>query len=104
MWNQSPAKLEAWYRRDAADFAQALEAADDHPSAATWRARLAADAKPASNHSFTFAIVGSMLIASFLSPSSLLLRLSLPFLPFPPCPLPLLVPTAHARRLSRWMW
>jgi hypothetical protein len=65
MWNQSPAELEAWYRRDAAGFAQALEAAGDHPTAATWRARLAADTKPASNHSFTFAIVGSVLIASF---------------------------------------
>ena len=65
MWNQSPAELEAWYRRDAAGFAQALEAAGDHPTAATWRARLAADTKPVSNHSFTFAIVGSLLIASF---------------------------------------
>lgn len=65
MWNQSPAELEAWYRRDAADFAQALEAAGDHPTAATWRARLAADTTPTSNHSFTFAIVGSVLIASF---------------------------------------
>ena len=65
MWNQSPAELEAWYRRDAASFAEALEAAGDHPTAATWRARLAADAEPASNHSFMFAIVGSILIASF---------------------------------------
>lgn len=65
MWNQSPAELEAWYRRDAAGFAQALKAAGDHPTAATWHARLAADTKPASNHSFTYAIVGSVLIASF---------------------------------------
>ena len=65
MWNQSPAELEAWYRRDADAFAQALEAAGDHPTAATWRARLAADARPPANHNFTFAIVGSLLIASF---------------------------------------
>ncbi len=65
MWNQTPEELESWYRRDTAGFAAALKSAGDHPSAATWRARLAADTEPVSNHSFTFAIVGSLLIASF---------------------------------------
>ena len=65
MWNQTPEELEAWYRHDANGFAQALIAAGDHPTAATWRARLAADRQPSTDHSFTFAIVGSLLIASF---------------------------------------
>lgn len=65
MWNQTPEELEAWYRHDAKGFAQALNAAGDHPTAATWHARLAADRQPSTDHSFTFAIVGSLLIASF---------------------------------------
>ena len=65
MWNQSPSELEAWYRRNTAEFAKALKSAPDHPAAATWHARLAADARPVNNHSFTFAIAGSVLIASF---------------------------------------
>ncbi|MDA0912243.1 MAG: hypothetical protein O2818_00650 [Bacteroidetes bacterium] len=69
MWNNSPAELEAWYRRDAKGFQKALETADpNHPSAATWQARLDADLSDAApntsaNHNFNFAIVGSIGIA-----------------------------------------
>lgn len=66
MWNQSPADLEAWYRRDPDGFAKALDAALDHPASATWLARLEADRKPSSSHNFTFAIAGSLLIALIL--------------------------------------
>lgn len=69
MWNNSPAELEAWYRRDAEGFKKALEAADpNHPAAATWQARLELDFKEStndssSNHNFNFAILGSVGIA-----------------------------------------